>query len=328
MAHGCRPVHRRLCGGPRSTPPGRTSCHAGDTRRRRGARRLSPGRRLGAGRARSAPTPDHRRPDRLACRPSGLGDLLPPDGGGSARVVVTPAAGGAPCSRRPATPQAPLTTCRCPGHPDHATDPRARRRRAPGRRPRSRAARVRAGPGPARPRGARRLGDARRVHRRGDHRGSRRSQPRLPAPAARSRPRGPPQRVAVGDGTACPARERGRERGPQHVVRDHDGLFVARGDLWVEGTKVLHEYDGGVHRSQQAHAEDLRRDRALTAAGWTRRGYVAADLCRNPRTVLRDVDATLGRTHRPERIRPWLALLQESTFTSTGRTRLLRRLTR
>lgn len=115
---------------------------------------------------------------------------------------------------------------------------------------------------------------------------------------------------------------------PQHVVRAGDGTFVARADLRLDGTKVIHEYDGAVHRTQQAHADDLRRDRALTAAGWTRRGYVAADLCRNPATVLRDIDATLGRAHRPERIRPWLTLLRESTFTPTGRARLLDRLTR
>ncbi|MBF0689725.1 MAG: hypothetical protein IR158_18385 [Cellulomonas sp.] len=114
---------------------------------------------------------------------------------------------------------------------------------------------------------------------------------------------------------------------PQHVVRTADGVFVARGDLWLPATRVLHEYDGGVHRTAQAHARDLRRDRALTAAGWTRRGYVAADLCRDPVAVLRDIDSTLGRPHAPARIRPWLDLLRTSTLTASGRARLRARLT-
>ena len=115
---------------------------------------------------------------------------------------------------------------------------------------------------------------------------------------------------------------------PQHVVRSAGGVFVARGDLWLPGTTVLHEYDGGGHRTARAHASDLRRDRALHAAGWTRRGYVAADLCRHPRAVLEDIDTTVGRPHRPERIRSWLDLLRDSTFTASGRLRLQRRLTR
>ncbi|UZN02477.1 hypothetical protein [Cellulomonas sp. S1-8] len=114
---------------------------------------------------------------------------------------------------------------------------------------------------------------------------------------------------------------------PQHVVRTADGAFVARGDLWLPGTRVLHEYDGAVHRTAQTHAADLRRDRALTATGWTRRGYVASDLCQSPGTVLRDIDATLGRRHRPERIRRWLALLAASTYSPSGRARLQARLT-
>lgn len=113
---------------------------------------------------------------------------------------------------------------------------------------------------------------------------------------------------------------------PQHVVRTDDGRFVARGDLQLVGTRVLHEYDGAVHRSAEAHTKDLRRDRALTAAGWTRRGYVADDLRRHPVSVLRDIDAALGRAHRPDRIRPWLTLLRESSLTHGGRHRLAQRL--
>lgn len=113
---------------------------------------------------------------------------------------------------------------------------------------------------------------------------------------------------------------------PQHVVRDDSGVFVARGDLWLTGTTTLHEYDGAVHREPGRHTADLRRARALTAAGWTRRGYTAADLRDRPVGVARDVDAALGREHDPARVRPWLTLLAGSTFTPSGRARLTRRL--
>ena len=113
---------------------------------------------------------------------------------------------------------------------------------------------------------------------------------------------------------------------PQHVVTDTDGAFVARGDLWLRGTRVLHEYDGADHRTARGQTSDLRRDRALLAAGWNRRGYTATDLCRQPVAVLRDVDRSLGRAHRPERIHRWLELLAASTFSTSGRARLRARL--
>lgn len=115
---------------------------------------------------------------------------------------------------------------------------------------------------------------------------------------------------------------------PQHEVRDATGAFVARADLWLSGTRTIHEYDGAVHRDAAQHAADLRRDRALTSAGWTRRGYSAGDVCERPLDMLREIDAALDRRHRPERLRPWLTLLTDSTLTPTGRARLSRRLTR
>jgi len=112
---------------------------------------------------------------------------------------------------------------------------------------------------------------------------------------------------------------------PQHEVR-HEGVFVARGDLWVVGSRMLHEYDGAVHREAAAHRHDLRRDRALLAAGWRRRGYTAADLLRRPETVLREADATLGRRHRVDRLDPWLGILRESLFHAEGQARFRTRL--
>ena len=115
---------------------------------------------------------------------------------------------------------------------------------------------------------------------------------------------------------------------PQHPVRDAAGGHVARADLWLPGTTTIHEYDSSDHRDPAQHGADLRRDRALTAIGWTRRGYVASDLRDRPVSVLRDVDDTLGRKHDPARVRPWLTLLAESSLTPAGRARLARRLTR
>lgn len=115
---------------------------------------------------------------------------------------------------------------------------------------------------------------------------------------------------------------------PQHTVFSRDGGFVARGDLWLVGSRVLHEYDGAVHRDRRTHRQDLARDRRLLAAGWHRRGYVAADLLRRPEVVLREADATIGRPHRVDRLDPWLALVGESLFHADGQARFARRLTR
>lgn len=67
----------------------------------------------------------------------------------------------------------------------------------------------------------------------------------------------------------------GVEVTPQFEVHDEEG-FVARGDLRLVGHRILHEYDGGVHRTVQQHRADLVRDRRLHRAGWSRRGYSAA----------------------------------------------------
>jgi hypothetical protein len=53
---------------------------------------------------------------------------------------------------------------------------------------------------------------------------------------------------------------------PQHeVFDDADGRFVARGDLWLVGSRMLHEYDGAGHRDRRTHRDDLDRDRRLLA---------------------------------------------------------------
>lgn len=113
---------------------------------------------------------------------------------------------------------------------------------------------------------------------------------------------------------------------PQYVVRDDSGLFVARADLRVQRTRVLHEYDGAHHREPNEQRNDLRRCRDINNAGWLRRGYTNVDLLEDYDQVLRDCDLTLERPHRPGYIDEWEAVLSGSLLTAAGRERLRRRL--
>lgn len=110
---------------------------------------------------------------------------------------------------------------------------------------------------------------------------------------------------------------------PQYVLAAEEG-GVARADLWVVGTRSLHEYDGEVHLPRKAQQKDLRRLRRITGVEWVRRGYTSDDVLHRAVTVLRDADSAIGREHRPERVRGWHDLLKESLFTPAGTTRLLR----
>ncbi len=113
---------------------------------------------------------------------------------------------------------------------------------------------------------------------------------------------------------------------PQYVVRDGAGAFVARGDLWIRGSRVLHEYDGAVHREAGEYARGLDRDRRLLDAGWRRRAYTAYDLMQRPERILREADDTLGRRHRVDRLDPWLGLHADSLFHEAGQAAFLARL--
>lgn len=112
---------------------------------------------------------------------------------------------------------------------------------------------------------------------------------------------------------------------PQYEVRGTGG-FVARADLRLDGTCVVHEYDGHHHLEVERQRADLRRARRLVAAGWVRRGYTHDDLLGRPHSILRDVDSSLGRTYEPRRLAPWLDLLRDSARTPSGRARLASRL--
>lgn len=111
---------------------------------------------------------------------------------------------------------------------------------------------------------------------------------------------------------------------PQFVIEDEAGSFVARGDLRLVGTTTIHEYDGGEHRKKHRHRKDLARERRIGNVVWTRRGYTDVEVLHQAVSILRDADRSLGRIHRPDRVRGWHALLARSLFSPSG-TELLRR---
>ncbi len=109
-------------------------------------------------------------------------------------------------------------------------------------------------------------------------------------------------------------RAAGIEVEPQYVIRDDGGRFVARADLWLVGTRRIHEYDGEVHRDAATHRRDLSRDRRLTDTGWQRHGYTATEVLHGAGPILASVDALLGRTWDPERLARWRLLVAESSY--------------
>jgi hypothetical protein len=112
---------------------------------------------------------------------------------------------------------------------------------------------------------------------------------------------------------------------PQVELRDDGGRVIARADLVVTGSKVVHEYDGAGHRSTAQHRSDLRRERALHQAGYLRRGYTLDDLVNHPGAAMHELDRALDRPHRPHRLARWRTLVDESMYAEAGRRRLLNR---
>jgi hypothetical protein len=94
----------------------------------------------------------------------------------------------------------------------------------------------------------------------------------------------------------------------------------------VVGTRSIHEYDGAHHLQRGQQRRDLARARRLADEGWIRRGYTSLEVLHQANVILRDADRALGRTHRPQRVNRWYALLSESLFTPVGTSRLRNRL--
>ncbi|MCR1782832.1 hypothetical protein KVF89_09835 [Nocardioides carbamazepini] len=112
---------------------------------------------------------------------------------------------------------------------------------------------------------------------------------------------------------------------PQVDIHDDDGHFICRADLVVVGTRNIHEYDGAVHRGKSVHRRDLRRERALTSTSYVRRGYTLDDLLNHAAVVMHEFDRLLDRPHKAARLRAWRALVGDSLYSDTGRTRVMNR---
>ena len=115
---------------------------------------------------------------------------------------------------------------------------------------------------------------------------------------------------------------------PQHVVLDDSGLEVARADLWLAGTRRIHEYDGADHRTPEQHRKDLAREKALSRIAFARFGYTAAEIVHRPGRIIADAEDAFGLPRDPVRRRRWHAAAADSTLTAGGRRRLRERLER
>jgi very-short-patch-repair endonuclease len=104
----------------------------------------------------------------------------------------------------------------------------------------------------------------------------------------------------------------------QYEVHDATGLFLARADLRVVGTRRLPELDGAVHRDAAQHRKDLKRERRLASEGWELRGWTSYDVLHQAVAILRDADEALGRPHQASRVRAWHAILNKSLFSPPG----------
>lgn len=79
----------------------------------------------------------------------------------------------------------------------------------------------------------------------------------------------------------------------QHVIRTEAGDF--RADLAWPERKLLVEFDGDLHRQRGVFVNDLRRQNALVAAGWTILRFSSADVLGRPDRVVAEVLRALGR---------------------------------
>ena len=119
----------------------------------------------------------------------------------------------------------------------------------------------------------------------------------------------------------------GVEVEPQHEILATDGTFVARADLWLVGTRRIHEYDGADHRDVDTHRSDLSRERRLVAHRWERCGYTSREVLRRGGEIIAGADAALGRPWHPGRLAAWRDLVSRSLYGSAGRRRVLSRWT-
>ena len=112
---------------------------------------------------------------------------------------------------------------------------------------------------------------------------------------------------------------------PQHEIWTSAGTFVARADLWLVGTRRIHEYDGADHRDVHTHRADLARERRLVEERWERCGYTSKEVLRGGGEIIEAADAALHRPWQPGRLTAWRDLVSRSLYGSAGRRRALAR---
>lgn len=115
---------------------------------------------------------------------------------------------------------------------------------------------------------------------------------------------------------------------PQAPITDRTGQIVARADLRLGRSRRIAEYDGGVHRGQGQHQDDLRREKRLLRLGMERYGYTAIEIHRQPHQIVRDAEDALGLEHDPRRVDGWLSVYASSSLTTRGRAALRGRMRR
>jgi very-short-patch-repair endonuclease len=80
----------------------------------------------------------------------------------------------------------------------------------------------------------------------------------------------------------------------QTDLRDSDGRFVGRADLYYHSARLVIEYDGANHRDRLV--EDNRRQNALINAGFQVLRFTAADVHQRPDVVTASIRRALSRS--------------------------------
>jgi hypothetical protein len=79
----------------------------------------------------------------------------------------------------------------------------------------------------------------------------------------------------------------------QGRIVDSSGRFLGRADFVWREQKVLVEFDGDHHRDRKTWVDDVRRQNALIAAGWTILRFTSADVLGRPAYVIATIRAAL-----------------------------------
>lgn len=88
----------------------------------------------------------------------------------------------------------------------------------------------------------------------------------------------------------------------QTDLRDSDGRFVGRADLYYPAGRLVLEYDGGNHRERLI--EDDRRQNLIVNAGFRLLRFTAADIHNRPDVVAAQVRGAVGIATQTARLAP------------------------